>query len=147
MDINVLAPVAGRVQALGPPANDEVAKAEHPRAWIVVCRGLGLINLVAKSAEELVERLHKYRACNVDATTPQLSAFDVIDNTDDGAQAVIWFDPALVQAVLNEYKRPVRGRGHFGPLGFPVSEEPGVVAESVDPEVGLVVVESEPDEE
>ncbi len=123
-----------------PPANDVPAKAEPPRSWIVVCKALGMVNLIAESAEELVERLHLLRESSAACATPQLIAFDVVDNTDEGLQAVLWFDPALVQAVLNEYKPPVPKRG------FPMVEEPAVPADAVAPEVGLVVVESEPDD-
>ncbi len=121
-----------------PPANDEPQMAEHPRSWIVVCKGLGLINIVAESAEELVKRLHAHRLASAEPGPARLVSFDVTDNTDDVNQAVIWFDPALVQAVLSEYKPPVPKR-RLGPL-----EE--AEAEVVAPEAGLVVVESESDE-
>ncbi len=139
MNVDVSEGGAPPLVAHAPPANDEVAKVEHPRAWITACKGLGLINLVAESAEELVKRVHTHRAHNEALGEARLVAFDVIDNTDDGQQAVIWFDPALVQAVLNEYKRP-RVSVHFPPVGL--------TPEDVEqPLAAVVVVESEPDEE
>lgn len=101
---------AAEAQVAPPPvANDEPKLAEQPRAWIVVCKGLGLINIIAKSAAELVKRLHTERLASAASEPPHLVAFDVLDNTEDYEQAVIWFDPGLVQAVINEYKRPVAG--------------------------------------
>ncbi len=94
--------------ATGPKAKTK----EYPRAWVVVCKGLGLINMIAESAEELVGRVHQARDEVGLAGPERLVAFPVVDNTEAGDEAVIWFDPALVQAVLNEYVRPpIMSRG------------------------------------
>ncbi len=98
-----------------PPAGapePEPEKAQRPRAWVVVCKGLGLINMVAVSAEELVERLHSAREEAELMQQELLVAFAVLDNTAEGEEAVIWFNPALVQAVINEYKPPVAPARH-----------------------------------
>lgn len=126
--------------APAPVANDEPETAKHPRAWIVVCKGLGLINIIAESAEELVERLHEARQLSADTFAPALlTPFGVIDNTDDARQTVIWFDPGLVQAVINEYKCPARLASN-GPRGlrFPAGQEM-----SLEEAVAVVTVESE----
>ncbi len=94
---------------------------EAPRAWIVAYGELGLINVVATSQEELVERFEKMRAEAVGLPAAVYAGFlrpiRVLSNNPDApGVATIWIDPMLIQAVLEE----------FVPRREPTPAEPGL---------------------
>ncbi len=88
--------------ALAPP------EPEPPRAWIVAYGELGLINVVADSQKELVERFEVMRSnalrrLRISETSP-LQAIEVLPNNPDAPGATtIWIDPLLIQAVLDPF--------------------------------------------
>ncbi len=101
-----------------PPALTPI---EQPRAWIVAYGELGLINVVADSQEELVERFEKMRGEAVGLPAAVYAGFlrpiQVLPNNPDAPEVVtIWISPLLIQAVLEE----------FVPRREPTRAEPGL---------------------
>lgn len=111
-----------------PPQKPEPKPAPKRRAWVVVFKYIGLMNLVAESQSELVKRIRMWRSVPVlPGCASQLVPVEALSNQEDQS-ANIWIDPHLIQAVLNEYvmgMRPVDPMSNNHPAVV-VIEQPDV---------------------
>ena len=127
-----------------PPENPEPAPVEPVKAWVVGYGQLGLVNVVASSQEELVERINILRRTTglsflAKGSNP-LKPFEVLSNNpEEPDKTTIWLNPLLIEAVLDEFNPRSAGAAESS---FP----PGLAAvlaqmKPSDPEGGEDVAE------
>lgn len=103
------------------PATPPVADAPEPeivepvKAWLVGYGHVGLINVVAESQEELVERFNRMRR----ETGSDLQPVQAINtNPEEPDASTIWLDPNKVEMVLEQYAPRGQAAGHGIPPGL-----------------------------
>lgn len=120
-----------------------------PRAWVVAFGSVGLLNVVAESQEELVQSLGVIRNAAVHTVdlgdAAPLFPIRVLRTNVQGAPAMVWIDPLLIEAVLDEAVPPqLAGEAPGMPPGLRemlARMEQGNVASDADGVVEVTVEE------